>query len=557
MRKAILTVILIIAGLYTKAQITFTRNSVIVYAFKDFSVILVSRSLTDSSLQSPARERAVTVAGHYLEVFLTPNKDPFLHPVNKVEFDAGSTAIEHLEMRYTHYSEGKDYGNWIDVKSRPLVDTNSNISFFPQTPEKLPVAKGDYYILRESLLTPYSLTIIEIRNKRTKEELIRFRLNGQGTPVYPSLKLATQNTAEKKLIDSLLSQRFYPGTTQEVIEQLKPKRPYVPPASDKRRILENENLYQSSEYVLFFEKQRQHYPDSSLEFRLFSETNKDTAWIKTGHRVDILDLEPGDHYKLQIRYELFPYLIQEHTFYVVPKWYQTTQTKIIFAGLLIVTALLAGLLIYRRRSIKSKRRREQLSLEIKSIRSQLNPHFIFNALSSIQGLINKHDIAAANRYLTEFSSLLRESLHNHEKEMVPLVTEINLLETYLRLEQLRFDFKYTINIDQAINKNATEIPNLILQPLVENAVKHGVSTLGEKGLIKIDFIKREHDLLVLIADNGNQFDETWATDGFGLKLTKNRISLLSQTLKEQPIKLTIERRQGMETIVNLVFTNWI
>jgi LytS/YehU family sensor histidine kinase len=153
--------------------------------------------------------------------------------------------------------------------------------------------------------------------------------------------------------------------------------------------------------------------------------------------------------------------------------------------------------------------------------------------------------------------LLRESLRNNDKEMVPLVTEVNLLETYLRLEQLRFNFKYEINIDQAIDKNATEIPYLILQPLVENAVKHGVSTLAEKGLIKIDFIKREHNLLVLITDNGNKFDETQATDGFGLKLTKSRISLLSQSLKEQPIKLTIERRQDMETIVNLVFTNWV
>src|SRR5262249_7824498 len=105
--------------------------------------------------------------------------------------------------------------------------------------------------------------------------------------------------------------------------------------------------------------------------------------------------------------------------------------------------------------------------------------------------------------------------------------------------------------------NATEIPNLILQPLVENAVKHGVSPLGDKGLIKIDVMKREHDLLVLITDNGNKFDDTRSTDGFGLKLTKSRIALLSQTIKEQPIKFTIGRNQDSETIVHLEFTNWV
>lgn len=555
MRKAIHTVILILAGFCTKAQDRFTRNSVIVYGFKNFNVILVGHSLKDSALQSTAKERSVIVDGHYLEFFLTTNKEPFLHPVNHVALSADSFNIENLELRSGYVIEGW-YGSWRDVKSRPLVDTNSNISWLPQNQGKIAVAKGDYYILHEEVLAPYTTRILHIRDKQTNEEIIKFRCKGLGSAVYPFLKIATQNTEEKKLIDSLLQIRYYPGTTDEIQERLHPKRPKIP-VPDKRKILRNENLYESSEFVLFFEKQRAHNPDSSMEYRLFSESYTDTTWIKTGHRLDITNLNPDEHYRLQIRYEYHPDCIQEHTFYVVPKWYQTTPTKIIFAGLLIVAALVTGLLVYRQRLIKSRRRKEQLSLEIKSIRSQLNPHFIFNALASIQALVNKHDIPAANRYLTEFSTLLRESLHNHEKEMVPLITEINLLENYLRLEQLRFDFKYAIDIDEAINKNATEIPNLILQPLAENAVKHGVSTLGEKGLIKIDFIKKANDLVVIITDNGNQFDKARLTDGFGLKLTRNRIALLGQTLKLQPVKLTIERRQNMETIVHLVFTNWI
>lgn len=568
MRKIFFTVILILAEYCTNAQDSLTHKSVIVYGFKDFSIILVSQSITDSLLNQPgahtqasSKERVIAVYGQILEIFLTPNKDPFLQPVTKVAFDADamhseSIPVEDLEMRSAFIPDGP-YGNWTDIKSFPLLNKDSSISLFPLTPGKLPVRKDDYYILFERVVLTYSTRVISIRNKKTKGEIINFRFKVFDEPVLPFLTHETQDESDKKLIDSFnkVTSRMMaiPDITEISGPQESKASTKVP---DTSIILNNENLYETSELVLWFKKQRHNYPDSSMEYRLLSEANKDTAWLKTGHRLVIPHLVPGNHYKLQIRYELHPGHIQEHTFYVVPKWYQTSQTKIIFTSLVVLIALVIWLLIYKRLLNKSRRRKEQLSLEIRSIRSQLNPHFIFNALSSIQGLINKNDIPAANHYLTEFSTLLRESLHNNEKEMVPLVTEVNLLETYLKLEQLRFNFRYEINIDQAIDKNATEIPNLILQPLVENAVKHGVSSLAEQGLIKINFIQREQDMHVLITDNGNKFDETHAKDGFGLKLTKSRISLLSQTLKEQPIKLTIERRQEIETIVILVFTNW-
>ncbi len=249
--------------------------------------------------------------------------------------------------------------------------------------------------------------------------------------------------------------------------------------------------------------------------------------------------------------------MQEHNFYVVPKWYQTIQAKIIIVCVIVLAVVISLLLTYRQRIKKIRRKREQLSLEIKSIRSQLNPHFVFNALSSIQGLINKNDIKAANHYLAEFSNLLRESLRNNDKEMVPLAIEISLLETYLKLEQLRFRFQYEIKIDERLNKNSTEIPSLLLQPLIENAIKHGVSLLADKGVVMIDFIKKDNDLLVSVADNGKGFIEIIPVNGFGLKLTKGRISLLNQTSKSQPIQLNIESIQNTGTTVHLAFKNWL
>ena len=567
MRKVISTVILITVAFCANAQDSLTNKSIIVYGFKDFSIILVSQSITDSLLNQPgihtqasSKQRVVSVHGEALKIFISTSKEPFLHPVNKVVFDADTNDLERIAIKDLEMIESYDdhYTNWRDVQSFPL--NRDSIPLHPIASGKLPATKGDYYAIINYEATPYSKEIVSIRNKNTKKEILNFRLKGIGYPVRPFLTHVAQDDADKKLTDSFLEIKIPGLITMPYIRTHKEGSVFSFQAPEKiadtSKNLKNQNLYDASGLVLYFRRQY-YYPDSSIEYRLLSESDMDTSWLKTGHRLVISQLVPGNHYKLQVRYDLHPGYIREHTFYVVPKWYQTTQTKIILAGLLILIALLIWLLIYKRLLNKSRRRKEQLSLEIKSIRSQLNPHFIFNALASIQGLINKNDIPAANRYLAEFSRLLRESLHHSDKEMVPLVTEINLLETYLRLEQLRFNFKYEINIDQAIDKNATEIPYLILQPLVENAVKHGVSTLTEKGLIKIDFIKREYTLLVQISDNGNKFDETRAIDGFGLKLTKNRISLLGQTLKEQPIKLTIERRQDMETIVNLVFTNWI
>jgi len=206
---------------------------------------------------------------------------------------------------------------------------------------------------------------------------------------------------------------------------------------------------------------------------------------------------------------------------------------------------------------KKENEKKQAKLELKAIYAQLNPHFIFNALNSIQGLINKSEVTQANMYLTEFSSLLRESLKNNDKEFVPLNTEIKTLVAYLKLEQLRFRFNYSFTIDTHLNADAIEIPSLLLQPLVENAIKHGVATLYESGLININIYKNNKDLVIDITDNGKGFDSTILSGGFGLKLTRERIQLLNLSFKEQPATLTIESNSTKGTIVHLTFENWL
>ncbi len=197
-----------------------------------------------------------------------------------------------------------------------------------------------------------------------------------------------------------------------------------------------------------------------------------------------------------------------------------------------------------------------MQLELKYLYAQLNPHFIFNALSSIQGLVNKHDTEGANIYLLDFASLMRESLNASNKDHVPINKELLIIDAYLKLEQLRFGFFYKISVDENINIFESEIPSLLLQPVIENAVKHGISALQEKGEISINFKQHQNDMYVTINDNGQGFKANTNAAGFGLKLTRDRLKLWNELFKEQQILLEIKNNNPSGTMIYITFKNW-
>jgi two-component sensor histidine kinase len=321
------------------------------------------------------------------------------------------------------------------------------------------------------------------------------------------------------------------------------------------------NFSSNSRLAFFFRKPSFDYPDSSLEYKLKVTGSTDTNWIKTGHLLILDEQPPGKFYELLVRYKNNTDDVWQMGFYIEQKWYQNiaykSPTFLLISFIIFLSLLLLFFFIYRFRLIRIENKREKIKLELQGIRSRLNPHFIFNALSSIQGLINKNDIPNANLYLSEFSSLLRSSLQETDKEFSPIKTELVNIETYLKLEQLRFQFNYQINIDQQINTNTTEIPSMILQPIVENSIKHGIAGLYEKGHVSIQISTKEKDLLICIKDNGIGFDTSKKSNGLGLRLTKDRIQLLNQSLKGQQIQLTIQSNQNEGSSVFLSFKNWL
>lgn len=274
--------------------------------------------------------------------------------------------------------------------------------------------------------------------------------------------------------------------------------------------------------------------------------------------IALKDLSPGD-YVLQMNYATQPQNLTAYPFEIKAAWYQTIIFKVIsvviLAGALLSVILLLKLRRQQRKMITEQAKKEQLQLGLKTIHSQLNPHFIFNALSSIQGLINNNDINGANRYLADFGTLIRHALTDSNREFIPLSREIETLNTYLKLEQLRFNFSYTINLDKAIETATTELPSLLLQPLVENAVKHGVSSNPEKGVISIAIKKEAADMKIMIHDNGPGFDTAKQSTGYGLKLTKDRIHLLNEMNPDLPISMQIAGNAQTGTTIELLFKN--
>ena len=179
-----------------------------------------------------------------------------------------------------------------------------------------------------------------------------------------------------------------------------------------------------------------------------------------------------------------------------------------FIGLIILTVTI-GLLLFRGSKLEDKRRITEMNHKISeltqaNLRQQMNPHFIFNTLNSIQYYMYQHDKLATNTYLTKFSSLMRKILDNSSNTSIPLRDELDALILYLDLERLRFNnkFNYEINIDDEIDPLLYKVPTMLIQPYVENSICHGLMPKEDKGLVKIDMKLENSHILCTIEDNG-------------------------------------------------------
>lgn len=149
--------------------------------------------------------------------------------------------------------------------------------------------------------------------------------------------------------------------------------------------------------------------------------------------------------------------------------------------------------------------------QLNALRSQMNPHFVFNSLAAIQYYINDNDFITSEKYLVKFSSLIRRFFELSQQETISILEEIELLTNYLDIEKLRFKdkFSYTFKIDPSLDTAILYLPTMLLQPVVENAVNHGIFNKKSNGEIQVLFSRKRKDVLIVeIIDNGVGFART-------------------------------------------------
>jgi len=208
------------------------------------------------------------------------------------------------------------------------------------------------------------------------------------------------------------------------------------------------------------------------------------------------------------------------------------QTRIIMFGMggfIIMIGLMATLFILQN---KIRAEHKTVLLEQKLLRLQMNPHFIFNALSNILNLINRNNNPMASKYLTRFSKLLRNTLEGSRYDTIKLDAEINGLINYLELQKLRFGdkFDFQIHVDETIDTENTIIPPLLVQPFIENAIEHGIKYKKNKGHVFLRFLAKENLVLCEVEDDGVGREKAWE-----LEYSENRDhkSLATTIIKER------------------------
>lgn len=230
-----------------------------------------------------------------------------------------------------------------------------------------------------------------------------------------------------------------------------------------------------------------------------------------------------------------------------------------FLAAFLLMAIVGGFFYIRHRNLKANK--QTLQLELRSLRSQMNPHFIFNSLSSIHRYIWSNNQEEASDYLTKFSRLMRLILDNTQHTFVTLNKELESLRLYLDLESLRCNgiFEYRFLVDADIHDDEVLIPPMILQPYVENAIWHGLvhKHPDEKGILDIEIVLKKRSLICTITDNGigrKRAMEIKEKKGrlhnsVGMKVTEGRIDLIRKiNNKEARVTITdLEDESGKAT----------
>ena len=277
-------------------------------------------------------------------------------------------------------------------------------------------------------------------------------------------------------------------------------------------------------------------------------------------KVRLEDLKPGKYiFRVRVKIEDSEWSKNEAKLEIIvtaPIW----QTWWFWASIITGLGIIIGIIMWWWTGIVKKRESEKfayekqiIELEAKALRSQMNPHFIFNCLNSIKSLIQQHEEEKSVNYLTTFSKLIRTLFNNADKKEISLFDEIETCKLYLQLEAMRFDtkFSYSVKVDDNLDLKSVLVPALIIQPFIENAIWHGIVPKGEAGHVELLVVKKANLVEINVDDNGigreaskqNKSASALMHNSKGINLTQSRLEL-DNLLRHRNAKLEIVDKIG-------------
>lgn len=341
------------------------------------------------------------------------------------------------------------------------------------------------------------------------------------------------------------------------------------------------NLNYRQNHLTFYYSGINHSNPSKVLFQFKLEGN-DEDWLPPTSNTffNYSNLQPND-YSFYLRASI------DGRVWTSPKRFNFTITPPFWSTwwfYLLVIAITSGIIweVIRRRKKKELLKKEtqrivdrskMLVLEHQALNASMNRHFIFNALTSIQYFINRQDKLSANNYLSSFAKLVRKNLDSSMEHEILLEEEVNRIQLYLELEQMRFKDKFTfnINIDKNIDLQKIKIPPMLLQPFVENSILHGILPNNKKGHIGIELNQQNNQLIIKIIDDGIGVEKSLKQKrekksktpqlhvSQGMKLTKGRIELISKISNKEcqiigPEETHDEQGNSTGTMVTLILS---
>ncbi len=323
-------------------------------------------------------------------------------------------------------------------------------------------------------------------------------------------------------------------STFSINEYINPVRAY-----EARWFLKRYKSFTCENLYLVYLKQGD-YKQAFQYYRIW-ERSKEERYLEKNKNLIILLEADSENEKIQNRIDI---LAKDNEL----KALKISQSRTFNYGLAVMSIILVlvGLLFMRQNKLKNEHR--SVLLEQKLLRLQMNPHFIFNALSNILKFIDCNENKKASDYLTTFSKLLRTTLESTRENMVPFEKEVSSLRNYLELQKLRYSnkFDYAIEVDKDINQEDMSIPPMLVQPFIENAIEHGIRHKKTPGRIDVRFLLKDKKILCEVEDDGVGRERAWEAEinerggrkSLATEIIKDRIKVLNKKIR-QKIKLEV------------------